>query len=202
MCLHFWVMSLVEVEKGSVRAMLRTPSVQTQNLAYCWILTYFSANASLSDLWPRLPVSFSCSTSFALPAFVRMCNQGTMKLKLLNKDEFGRIRKRGGIDSLFFFPFIYLFVMKCLLGKFVSLILALSPTFHLGFSSPCFPRFFLFVCFLIVPVIESLAWLILGPNFRSKQLPDRSFRLSFRISELRTLLKLSSRSTIKFSAVF
>lgn len=201
MCLHFWVMSLVEVEKGSVRAMLRSPSVQAQNLACSWILTYLSANASLSDSWPRLPVSFSCSTSFALPAFVRMYNQGTMKLKLLNKDEFGRIRKRGGIDSLFFLPFIYLFLTKCLLGKFVSLILALSPTFHLGFSSPCFPSLF-FCCFFIVPVIESLAWLILGPNFRSKQLPDRSFRLSFRISELRTLLKLSSRSTIKFPAVF
>lgn len=148
MCLHFWVMSLVEVEKGSVRAMLRTPSVRAQNSACYWLLSYFSANASLSDSWPRLPVSFSCSTSFALPAFVRMYNQGTMKLKLLNKDEFGRIRKRGGIDNLFFFPFIYLFLMKCLLGKFVSIILALSPTFHLGFSSLCFPSCFFF-CFVL-----------------------------------------------------
>lgn len=139
-----WVMSLAEVEKGCVRAMLRTPSVQAQSSACYWVLTHFSANASLSDSWPRLSVSFSCNTSFARPAFVRMYNQGTMKLKRLNNDEFGRIRKRGGIDSLFFFPFIYLFLMKCLLGKFVSLILALSPTFHLGFSSPCFPS--LFVC--------------------------------------------------------
>lgn len=144
MCLRFWVLSLVEVEKGSVRAMLRTPPVQAQNLACCWILTCFSADASLSDSWPRLPVSFSCSTSFALPAFVRRYNQGTMKLTLLNKDEFGRIRKRGGIDSLFFFPFIHLFLMKCLLGKFVSLILALSLPSIWGSPAPAF-----LVCFFV-----------------------------------------------------
>lgn len=67
-----------------------------------------------------------------------------MKLTLLNKDEFGRIRKRGGIDSLFFFPFIHLFLMKCLLGKFVSLILALSLPSIWGSPAPAF-----LVCFFV-----------------------------------------------------
>ena len=71
MCLQFWMMSLVvEVEKGSVMAIMGTPPVEAQNSACSWTLTCFSATISLGNSWPWLSSPFPCGTVVFCPLWL------------------------------------------------------------------------------------------------------------------------------------
>lgn len=110
------------------------------------------------------------------------------------KDEFGRMKKSQAWQSfLSFLCFIFLFLTKRLSGKLVSRIAAIPYLSSGVLQFPPSQRFLgrLGVCFLFVlavPFTGSLAWLIAGLSFRSKQLPGRSFKFWALISENTELL--------------